>query len=191
MPQKYIIALDAMGGDFGPSVVIPAADLAAKDLPDVGFLLVGDETRIRPFLQNAPHAAKVSEIIHTDKVISNDTKPSVALRTGKESSLRLAIDAVREGRAHGVVSGGNTGALMATAKMVLKTLPGIHRPAIASVFPTLHGDTVMLDLGANLQCDAEILVQFAVLGAVYARILNNVPQPTVGLLNVGSVTERP
>jgi glycerol-3-phosphate acyltransferase PlsX len=186
MSQNYIIALDAMGGDYGPSVVIPAAEMALKKLTHIRFLLVGDEAQIRKEMESTPLLRSASEIIHTDKVIPNDMKASVALRAGRDSSLRLAIDAVKEGRAHGVVSGGNTGALMATAKMVLKCLPGINRPAIASVFPTVRGDTVMLDLGANLQCDAEILVQFAVLGTVFARITNNVKHPTVGLLNVGS-----
>src|SRR6202008_2689118 len=118
--------------------------------------------------------------------VADDTKPSLALRTGRQSSMRLAIDAVAEGRADGVVSAGNTGALMAIAKFVLKMLPGIDRPAIASFFPTRRGETVMLDLGANVECDAENLVQFALMGDVFARTVLGLIAPTVGLLNVGS-----
>jgi glycerol-3-phosphate acyltransferase PlsX len=191
MVNDQTIALDAMGGDFGPEVIVPAAELAliqhkALHPSDrIRFLFYGDERRIIPLLRERPELAGISEIRHTDKMIGNEEKPSDALRRGKDSSMRLAIDAVRTGEADGIVSAGNTGALMATAKMVLKCLPGITRPAIASVFPTQNGTTVMLDLGANINCDAEILVQFAVLGAVYARVFKNIDKPTVGLLNVG------
>ncbi len=186
MNKSVTIALDAMGGDFGPEVVIPGAALALKDLPGASFIFFGDEQKIKPFLEKHPNVSRVSTIHHTDKAVSANEKPGQALRAGRDSSMRLAINAVSEGRADCVVSGGNTGALMAMAKMVLKMLPGIHRPAIASVFPTIKGRTVVLDLGANLECDSEILVQFAVLGAVYARIVENIQGPTVGLLNVGS-----
>jgi glycerol-3-phosphate acyltransferase PlsX len=191
MVNDQTIALDAMGGDFGPEVIVPAAELAliqhkALHPSDrIRFLFYGDERRIIPLLRERPELAGISEIRHTDKMIGNEEKPSDALRRGKDSSMRLAIDAVRTGEADSIVSAGNTGALMATAKMVLKCLPGITRPAIASVFPTQNGTTVMLDLGANINCDAEILVQFAVLGAVYARVFKNIDKPTVGLLNVG------
>src|SRR3546814_2513691 len=123
---------------------------------------------------------------HTDDVVSSDAKPSVALRAGRKSSMRLAIDAVHDGDADCVVSAGNTGALMAMAKFVLKTLPGINRPAIASFFPTLRGESVMLDLGANVQCDAENLVDFAVMGNAFARSVLGLREPTYALLNVGS-----
>ncbi len=187
MTNSLIIALDAMGGDFGPEVVIPAAALAYDALGgQVRFQFYGRESEIRKYLNNFSALLASSEVIHTDKVISSHDKPSVALRAGRDSSMRLAIDAVKDGRAHAVVSAGNTGALMATAKMVLKCLPGITRPAIASVFPTKNSDIVMLDLGANVSCDAEILTQFAILGSVYARVVKNVTQPTVGLLNIGS-----
>jgi glycerol-3-phosphate acyltransferase PlsX len=191
MVNDQTIALDAMGGDFGPEVIVPAAELALAQLralnpsDRIRFLFFGDERRIMPLLRERPELAQHSEIRHTDKMIGNEEKPSDALRHGKDSSMRLAIDAVRTGEAGSIVSAGNTGALMATAKMVLKCLPGISRPAIASVFPTQNGTTVMLDLGANINCDAEILVQFAVLGAVYARVFKNIDKPTVGLLNVG------
>lgn len=187
MTNSLTIAIDAMGGDYGPEVVVPAAALA---LPQIGngvrFQFYGREDLIRKFLNSNPSLMSVSDVIHTDKAISNDEKPSTALRAGKDSSMRLAIDAVKEGRAQAVVSAGNTGALMAMAKMVLKCLPGISRPAIASVFPTRAGDIVMLDLGANVSCDAEILTQFAVLGSVYSRIVKGVATPSVGLLNIGS-----
>jgi glycerol-3-phosphate acyltransferase PlsX len=187
MSHNQIIALDAMGGDFGPSVTVPAAGLALKELrTGIGFIFFGDEKKIRPLLEKDAALYAVSSIRHTDKVIASDEKPSTALRSGRDSSMRLAIDAVRDGEAGSVVSAGNTGALMATAKMVLKCLPGISRPAIASVLPTINGDTVMLDLGANIICDAEILVQFAVLGSVYAKVVKGIPAPSVGLLNVGA-----
>ncbi len=186
MNKSVTIALDAMGGDFGPEVVVPGAALALKDRPMASFIFFGDQTKIQPCLDKYPQLARVSTISHTDKAVSADEKPGQALRSGRDSSMRLAINAVSEGRADCIVSGGNTGALMAMAKMVLRTLPGIHRPAIASVFPTIKGQTVVLDLGANLECDSEILVQFAVLGSVYARVVENIPNPTVGLLNVGS-----
>jgi len=180
------IALDAMGGDFGPEIVVPGAALALKDRPAAKFIFYGDEARISPLLNQHTALKAVSSIHHTDKFVSSDEKPGQALRSGRDSSMRLAINAVSEGKADCVVSGGNTGALMAMAKMVLRMLPGIHRPAIASVFPTIKGRTVVLDLGANLECDSEILVQFAVLGAVYAGVVEGITDPTVGLLNVGS-----
>lgn len=175
-----------MGGDHGPAVLIPGAALALKERPAIRYLLVGDQAQILPLLEKFPALKSASTVLHTDKKVASDEKPAQALRSGRDSSMRLAINAVSEGRADCVVSGGNTGALMAMAKMVLKCLPGIQRPAIASVFPTMKGETVVLDLGANLECDAELLVQFAVLGAVYSRLVRGHETPTVGLLNVGS-----
>jgi glycerol-3-phosphate acyltransferase PlsX len=186
LPYRQTIALDAMGGDHGPDVIVPAASLALQELPGVHFLLFGDERRIQPILARYPLLAQASTIRHTEKVIGNHEKPSQAIRSGKDSSMRLAIEAVKSGEAQSVVSGGNTGALMAMSKLILKSLPGISRPAIAAVFPTMRGKTVMLDLGANIMCDAEILVQFALLGAVYARTQMGVEKPTIGLLNIGS-----
>jgi glycerol-3-phosphate acyltransferase PlsX len=132
------------------------------------------------------HLREVTTVVHTEEVVLSDDKPSAALRTGRNSSMRLAINAVRDGRAQGVVSAGNTGALMAMSKFVFKTLPGIDRPAIATYFPTLRGESVMLDLGANLNCDARNLVDFAVLGNAFARSILNISEPSYGLLNVGS-----
>src|SRR5213082_3244213 len=186
MSASVTIALDAMGGDHAPGVVLKGADIALVRYPAARFLLFGDEGRVAPLLAKLPRLAKAATLHHTDEVVADDAKPSVALRAGRRSSMRLAIDAVRDGRADGIVSAGNTGALMAIAKFVLKTLPGIDRPAIATIFPTRRGESVMLDLGAKIECDAENLVQFAVMGDVFARTVLGLTQPTVGLLNVGS-----
>lgn len=186
MSYRQVIALDAMGGDFGPTVTIPAAANALTKMDSTKFLIFGDEKVCRPIVDRHPELNKHSEIQHTDIIISSTDKPSAALRNGKGSSMRLAIEAVQNGTADGVVSAGNTGALMVMSKMLLKCLPGITRPAIASVMPTRNGKTVMLDLGANLACDEEVLTQFAVLGSVYARVVQGISMPTVGLLNVGT-----
>ncbi len=186
MADRIVIALDAMGGDHAPAVVVRGAHIALKRFPNAEFLMFGAEDRIRPLLAKFPRLSRRATIHHTDEAVSGETKPSVALRTGRRSSMRLAIDAVAEGKAHCVVSAGNTGALMAMAKTVLKMVPGVDRPAIASYFPTRRGESVMLDLGANVECDAENLVQFAALGDVFARTVLGVVQPVIGLLNVGS-----
>jgi glycerol-3-phosphate acyltransferase PlsX len=184
--EATTIALDAMGGDKAPGMVLRGADIALKRFPETRFLLFGAESEVRPLLAKLPALAAAATLHHTAEAVADDAKPSVALRTGRRTSMRLAIDAVADGRADGVVSAGNTGALMAMAKFVLKTLPGIDRPAIASLFPTRRGESVMLDLGANVECDAENLVQFALLGEVFARTVLGLVEPTVGLLNVGS-----
>src|SRR6516162_2063218 len=180
------IALDAMGGDRAPSIVLKGADIALQRHPDVHFLLFGAQEEVRPLLAKLPRLRGAVTLFHTNEVVADDAKPSLALRTGRQSSMRLAIDAVADGQADGVVSAGNTGAMMAIAKTVLKMLPGIDRPAIASFFPTRRGESVMLDLGANVECDAENLVQFALMGDVFARTVLGLAEPTVGLLNVGS-----
>ncbi|HYD98161.1 MAG TPA: phosphate acyltransferase PlsX [Alphaproteobacteria bacterium] len=185
MTRRLTIALDAMGGDHAPGIVVDGADLARSRYPQVDFLLVGDEAQLKPLLAGKPELAKVVTVQHTADRITMDDKPSVALRAGRQSSMRLAIDAVGDGRAQCVVSAGNTGALMAMAKFVLKTLPGIDRPAIASFFPTQRGESVMLDLGANVECTPENLEQFAVMGAVFAKTVLGLTAPTVGLLNIG------
>ncbi|AWU93365.1 phosphate acyltransferase PlsX [Azospirillum ramasamyi] len=186
MSQRLTIALDAMGGDLGPDMVIAGAEIARERHPDVRFLLYGDRERIEPLLSQRPALKAVAEIRHTADFVAGDAKPAVALRAGRQSSMRLAIDAVASGEAACVVSAGNTGALMAMAKFVLKTLPGIDRPAMASFFPTQRGESVMLDLGANAECQSENLVQFAVMGAVFARAILGLPEPTIGVLNIGS-----
>lgn len=184
--DKVTIAVDAMGGDFGPKEVIPALNKVIKGRPDVFFLIYGDETEINAYLHKFKALESSSTVYHTEKKILGTDKPSEALRASKGTSMRMAIEAVKEGKAAAVVSAGNTGALMALSKMVLKTAPGIHRPAIASVFPGIDGDTIMLDLGANILVDAENLVQFALLGSIFARAHKKVETPTVGLLNIGT-----
>jgi phosphate acyltransferase len=181
----FTIALDAMGGDAAPGIVLKGAEIARQRYPVVDYLMFGDKEQVAPLLGKLPHLGDKVTFIHTNEAVADDVKPSVALRSGRHSSMRLAIDAVADGRAAGVVSAGNTGALMAMAKFVLKMLPGIDRPAIASFFPTQRGESVMLDLGANVECDAENLVQFALMGDVFARTVLGLIEPTVGLLNVG------
>lgn len=179
-----------MGGDHAPDMVVAGADLARERCPNADFLFVGDEARINALLERHPALKPISTVRHTPDFVAMDAKPSVALRAGRNSSMRLAIDAVAAGDAACVVSAGNTGALMAIAKFVLKTLPGIDRPAIASILPTQRGETVMLDLGANLECDADNLVQFAVMGTVFSRTVLGLLNPTIGLLNVGSEEQK-
>lgn len=175
-----------MGGDHGPETVIGGAEVASVRHPDVRFLIFGDEAKIRPLLDKYPRVAQASEIVHTDVSISMDDKPSQALRRGrKTSSMWMAIDAVKEGRAQAAVSAGNTGALMAMAKVILKTIPNVERPALAALWPTARGESVALDLGATVGADAYQLVQFAAMGEAFARVIFNIEQPTVGLLNIG------
>ena len=186
LTSRLTIALDAMGGDKAPRIIVKGASIARQRYPEVDFLLFGREGEIDALLRKASKLREVTTIVNSDDVVKSDDRPSVAIRGGRNSSMRHAIDAVADGRAHAVVSAGNTGALMGMAKFVLKTLPGIDRPAIASYFPTMRGETVMLDLGANVQCDARNLVDFAVMGTACARTVLGVLNPTFGLLNVGS-----
>ena len=181
------IALDAMGGDFGPEVVIPAAIHAVKKIKNLHIILVGDEVRLRDFAKDHNiNIDKHFEIEHASQVVEMHEDPRHAVRKKKDSSMRVAINLVKEGRAQAVVSAGNTGALMATAKFVLKTLPGIDRPAICTTIPSYGGHTHMLDLGANVDSSAEHLFQFAVMGSVLAEAVDNMDKPKVGLLNIGS-----
>ena len=182
---RLVIALDAMGGDKAPEVVIDGAKIARERFPDISFLMFGEQPRIEPLVEKHPELAAVTEFRHTTQVVSGEDKPSIALRYARESIMRLAINAVCDGEASSVVSAGTTGALMAIAKFVLKTLPGITRPAITTYYPTMRGESCMLDLGANVQCDAGNLVQFAVMGEVFARTVLGIDKPTIGLLNVG------
>jgi glycerol-3-phosphate acyltransferase PlsX len=184
MPDKVRIALDAMGGDEGASVAVPGADLSLQRHPDVEFLLFGDEAKIAPLLSEPLKA--VSRLVHTDVAVKMDEKPSQALRHGRwKSSMWLAVDAVKRGEADVAVSAGNTGALMAMAKFNLRTMPGISRPAIAALWPTLRGESIILDVGASIGADADHLVDLAVMGSAMARVLFNVDRPKVGLLNIG------
>ncbi|MBM3517412.1 MAG: phosphate acyltransferase PlsX [Alphaproteobacteria bacterium] len=185
MPAPITIALDAMGGDKAPALVLRGAEIARVRFPDVHFILFGDEAKLRPLIAKRRRLKDRCEVRHAESLIGATDRPAQALRRGGQSSMRRAIDAVAEGEAGGVVSAGNTGALMAMAKHVLKTVRGIHRPAIASFFPTLRGESTMLDLGANIECDADNLVEFAVMGAAFAHTALGIQRPTVGLLNVG------
>jgi phosphate acyltransferase len=180
------IALDAMGGDKAPEMVLRGASVALQRYPQAQFLVYGNEASIAPLVTALPRLAEHVILHHTDEVVTGDMRPSTALRAGRRSSMRLAIDAVASGEADCVVSAGNTGALMAMAKYALRMLPGIDRPAMASFFPTQRGESVLLDLGANVECDADNLVQFALMGDVFARTVLGLLQPTVGLLNIGS-----
>lgn len=185
MAKKITIAIDAMGGDKAPEMVIQGASLARERHPDVHYLMYGDEGLLKPLLKADPALANVSTIMHTDEVVKSEDKPSQALRRGRGSSMGLAIKAIKDGEANATVSAGNTGALMALSKFTLRTLPGISRPALVSLMPTLRGECVMLDLGANVEADAQNLVEFAIMGAAYARSVLGLSRPTVGLLNVG------
>ena len=186
MGAPVTIALDAMGGDHGPSVVIPAAAITAIRHPEARFLLVGDAARIEPELRAHLALAAKSQVVHTDIAVAMDEKPSQALRKGRwKSSMWLALEAVRDGRADAAVSAGNTGALMAMAKFCLKTIPGIDRPAIAAIWPTIEAECIVLDVGANVGADARQLTEFALMGAAMARALFGMENPSVGLLNIG------
>ncbi|MGE0178759.1 MAG: phosphate acyltransferase PlsX [Sphingomonas sp.] len=181
------IAIDAMGGDTGPAVMVAGAALALARRDDLAFILFGDEAAIRAELDRHPNLARVSTIVHCSEVITGEDKPSQAIRRAKTTSLGRAIAAVKEGEAGAAVSGGNTGAMMAMAKLALRTMPGISRPALAALLPTLgQNDVVMLDLGANTDCDTNNLVQFAVMGAAYARVVLDLERPRVQLLNIGT-----
>lgn len=187
MSMKPRIAIDAMGGDEGVPVMIAGAALARHRHENFEFLLVGDETQIKSALNKHPNLRAASEILHSDIVVTPDDKVSAALRKAKTSSMGMAIDAVKSGHASAAVSAGNTGALMATAKLALRTMPGIDRPALSALLPTLEDtDVVMLDLGANTECEAKNLVQFAVMGAAYSRIIFGFDRPRVRLLNIGT-----
>jgi glycerol-3-phosphate acyltransferase PlsX len=187
--EPYTLAVDAMGGDHAPDAVVAGVAIAAERHPEARFLLVGDEARLAPLLAGNKGAARCCTIRHAPDVISNEAKAAAALRM-RGASMRVAIDAVAAGEAHGVVSAGNTGALLALSKIVIKTLPGIDRPAMAAIMPSARGDVVMLDLGANLACDQRNLVEFALLGDMFARTVLGLTAPTIGLLNVGSEEQK-
>jgi glycerol-3-phosphate acyltransferase PlsX len=183
--EVFTLAVDAMGGDRAPDVVVNGIAIAAERHPEAKFLLVGDEARLLPLLLANKRARAACTVQHASESITGDCKPTAALRQ-RQASMRLAIEAVAEGRAQGVVSAGNSGALLALSKVVLKTLPGIDRPAMAAIMPSARGDVVMLDLGANVACDSRNLVEFALLGDMFARTVLGLTAPTIGLLNVGS-----
>jgi glycerol-3-phosphate acyltransferase PlsX len=186
MPAKVRIALDAMGGDHGATVVVPGAEISLGRHPDTEFILFGDQAVVSPLLAARPALQAAARLVHTDIAVKMDAKPSQALRQGRwKSSMWLALDSVKKGEADVAVSAGNTGALMAMAKYNLKTMPGIDRPAIAALWPTLRGESVVLDLGASIGADAAHLVNMAVMGSAMARAIFNLDRPRVGLLNIG------
>jgi phosphate acyltransferase len=186
MPQKVRIALDAMGGDHGPSVVVPGAEVSLAHHPDSEFLLFGNRAVVEPLVEARPALKAAARLIHTEVAVKMEDKPSQALRYGRwKSSMWLAIDAVKRGEADVAVSAGNTGALMAMSKFNLKMLPGIERPAIAALWPNMRGESVVLDVGASIGADTDHLVDLAVMGAAMARVLFGLDHPSVGLLNVG------
>jgi len=186
MGSSLTISLDAMGGDHGLDSTVPAAIAALAEHPDLRLVLVGDETLIKEKLAHStPPNSDRLEIQHASQVVEMDDKPAHAMRMKKDSSMRVSINLVKEGRTDACVSAGNTGALMATARFVLKMLPGIDRPAICGILPTIPGYCHMLDLGANVDATADNLFEFAVMGSVLASAVNNIDSPSVGLLNIG------
>lgn len=180
------IAIDAMGGDFGPTVTIPGAALALERIPELTFIFFGKEAEIEPVLKNYPKLADKSKVVHCEIAVRMDDKPSQALRHGRwKSSMWKAVEAVKSGEADACVSAGNTGALMAMSRFCLRTMAAIERPAIAAIWPTLRGESVVLDVGATIGADAQQLFDFSVMGAAMARALFEIERPTVGLLNIG------
>lgn len=191
MAEAPRIAIDAMGGDEGLAVMLAGAAIACRQWPGLTFDLVGDEAAIMAALDNLPDLRAASDIIHAPETIDGGEKAGQAIRRAKTTSMGLAIDAVKQGRAGAAVSAGNTGALMAMAKLALRTMPGIDRPALAALLPSLgEKDFVMLDLGANTECDARNLVEFAIMGAAYSRIALGIPRPRVSLLNIGTEDQK-
>jgi glycerol-3-phosphate acyltransferase PlsX len=174
-----------MGGDEAPEAIIAGLDIAAERHPKARFLVFGDEARLRPLIDASTRLKAQCTLRPTQDVVTGEMKPTVALRL-RDSSMRRSIDAVLNGEAAGVISAGNTGALLTLSKIVLKTMKGIDRPAMAATAPSARGDVVMLDLGLNVACDARNLVEFALMGDVFARIVLGLPAPTIGLLNIGS-----
>ncbi len=186
MSPRVRIALDAMGGDHGASVVMPGAELSLERHPDIEFVVFGDRAVVDPLMSARPRLKAASRLVHTDVAVKMNAKPSQALRQGRwKSSMWLAIDAVKKGDADVAVSAGNTGALMAMAKFHLRTMAGVERPAIACLWPTLKGESVVLDVGASIGADAPHLVAMAVMGGGMARALFNLERAKVGLLNIG------
>ncbi|GAA0479391.1 phosphate acyltransferase PlsX [Parasphingorhabdus litoris] len=176
-----------MGGDIGARVMVAGAALARHRHEGFQFLFVGNETEIKEALKSHPNLSAASEILHAEDIVSGDAKPSQALRGSKKTSMGMAVGAVKSGEVSAAVSAGNTGALMAISKLALRTMAGIDRPALAALLPTMKdSDVVMLDLGANAECNSRNLVQFSVMGAAYSRIMHGFEKPTVKLLNIGT-----
>jgi len=180
------ISVDAMGGDFGPKITVPASLKFLKSHSDAYITLVGNELIIKNFLKKPIESFERLSIVHTTQFVTMDESPQSALKNKKNSSMRLAINLVKEGSADAIVSAGNTGALMATGRFVLRMLPGIDRPAIASFLPNQKGTSCMLDLGANADCTSHHLTQFAIMGSILSSVISKKKRPSIGLLNIGS-----
>ena len=183
------IAVDSMGGDYAPAAVVAGTALAVERDPRITPIFVGDQAQLQPHLKRLKVLAG-AEILHTPDMVAADAKPSAALRTGKSSSMRLAIDLVKQGKADAVVSAGNSGALMVMALLVLRTIEGIDRPALAAYFPSVRGRCYMLDLGANVECSTTNLVQFAAMGDAFCRVTSSIAKPSIGLLNIGEEEQK-
>ena len=189
MTKSIHLSLDAMGGDYAPEIVVEGAAQSKIRYPELKFSFFGNENKILPLI-NSLEILKNSNIVHTNDYIDSNEKPSVAVRKGKNSSMGMAIQLVKSGEADAVVSAGNTGALMAMSKIFLRPMDGITRPAIAAYFPTITGESCMLDLGANIECDAKNLVQFAFMGQAFANIVMGIKDPSISLLNVGEEEQK-
>lgn len=188
MPRSVVLSIDAMGGDLGPVIVVEGVEVLARAFSNVDFkvLLHGDEALIKPLFKKYPKAAKICELRHTPTRVTMDDKPSKAIRQARGSSMWNAIEAVKSGEANACISAGNTGALMVLSKVLLHMAPNAHRPAIAASWPTVRGQSVVLDMGANVECTSMQLVEFAIMGCAFYSALHGVSEPTAGLLNVGT-----
>ena len=184
-PREIIIAIDTMGGDHGPIAVINGAFQVLQKIPKIKFIFFGNKIEIAPLLKKKD-IFNISEIVHTDQIITNDIKPIDALRKFRKSSMFKATESVKLGVSNAIVSGGNTGALMVISTVLMKTINGINRPAIASMFPTKKSETLMLDLGANIDCDVKNILDFAIMGKIFSKTVLGIKKPKIGLLNVGS-----
>lgn len=189
MTNQPRLALDAMGGDNAPRIVVEGADIAVAKNPDLTLVFVGDERKIKPLLKDTRYLQS-AEILHTTEEVAPEARVSQALRAGKQTSMWKAIELVADGQVEAVVSAGNTGALMAMSKLQLRMIEGVSRPAIAGFFPSSAGHSCVLDLGANIECDAENLIQFAIMGSAFYRDIYGMETPSVGLLNVGEEDQK-
>ena len=189
MTKSIHLSLDAMGGDNAPQIIVDGATQTKIRHPYVKFSFYGNKLKLLPLISSS-EVLKESEIVHTDEFIDANEKPSIAVRKGRNSSMGMAIQSVKSGKADAIVSAGNTGALMAMAKLFLRPIEGINRPAIAAYFPTITGESCMLDLGANIDCDAKNLVQFAFMGQAFANIVMGVDNPSISLLNIGEEEQK-
>lgn len=189
MTNQPRLALDAMGGDNAPRIVVEGADIAVAKNPDLTLVFVGDERKIKPLLKDTIYLQS-AEILHTTEEVAPEARVSQALRAGKQTSMWKAIELVADGQVEAVVSAGNTGALMAMSKLQLRMIEGVSRPAIAGFFPSSAGHSCVLDLGANIECDAENLIQFAIMGSAFYRDIYGMETPSVGLLNVGEEDQK-